>query len=146
MTNNLALQTINDLKNKILDQKRISSNLIKLNTIDIGALSTIRESLMLAITELKNLQEILISRNSTTMLDFEGEILSASNLIRKKEAILMKLEFEETVAAIISDDDEIIKISLEAFQNVQKYKKQNKKILTILNKYNNLNWQKDHNE
>jgi len=140
MTNKELLQSMSELKNDIDAQKQLGSNLLKLKNIDILTLQEIRSNIESAIEKLKDQQETLILRNTTNAIQHLGVEYRASKLIRMKEELTLKLEFESILANVVSDDEKIIRISLEAFQKVQQYKKEIGQILNTLNNYNNQEW------
>lgn len=140
MTNKEALQTISDLKNEIDSQKLLCSNLIKLSKVDHNVLIELQQNILQNIDNYKKYQGQLIQRNSECTLTHNNKSIIASELIRRKEALLLKKDFELTLVSIETHDEDILKVSLEAFQNVQKYKKEIAVILQTLNNYNNQEW------
>lgn len=136
-TNSEILTRIVELKTDIADQTNLCSNIFKLEHIKESDVHEVINSTTIKIDELKRLQNVISTRNYNEKLNFDGQEFSAQSLIKYKEGIQLKKELKTALIGSTPKQDNIIKISLEAFQSIQTYKKILADIQTILTTFNN---------
>ena len=136
-TNSEVLSKIIELKTDIDDQTNLCSNIFKLDVIKESEVYGLIESTSLKIDELKNLQNIISTRNYIETVSFRDKLYTIQELIKIKEGILLKKALKTALIGSTPTQSNIIKISLEAFQSIQEYKKTLLEIQTILTEFNN---------
>ena len=139
MTNSSLLLQISDLKNEIEDQTNLCPNIFKLENVRADSVIELIETTIVKIDKLKNYQNIMILRNNSVILFNEQEI-SVQELIKMKEGLLLKKKLK-THLTKSSSNDNLIQIALEAFQDIQDYKKLLSEIHTTLEKFNNIEFE-----
>ncbi len=136
MTNSELMITITELKSEIENQTHLCGNVFKLESADTRALHDIIESTDIKIDQLKQYQKILNIRNYTEIFTFNHKEITVSDLIKIKETLLLKKKLKSSLIHSSPEQEELIQISLKAFQDVQEYKKQLSEIHIILEKFN----------
>lgn len=145
-TNSDLLLKISILKNEIEDQIHLCSNVSKLEQVDRKSLLEISASTEEKIDKLKTYQKIILKRNANTEVTFKGASIKVEDLIKLKEGLLLKKKLKNILINIPSENEELLKISLEAFQSVQEYKKDLSLIHKILNDFNNMQFKLEDSE
>jgi hypothetical protein len=136
-TNSELLSKIIELKTDIDDQTNLCSNIFKLDVIKESDVYGLIESTSLKIEELKSLQNVISNRNYLEHVVFQDKDYSVQELIKFKEGIILKKTLKTALIGSTPTQSNIIKISLEAFQSIQEYKKILIEIQTILTEFNN---------
>lgn len=146
-TNSAILSKIIELKTDIDDQTNLCSNIFKLEVIKESDVYGLIDSTSLKIDELKSLQNIISNRNYLEHVKFQDKDYSIQELIKFKEGILLKKTLKTALIGSTPSQANIIKISLEAFQSIQEYKKTLLEIQTILTEFNQALFEiKDYNK
>ena len=136
-TNSTILTKIIELKTDIDDQITLCSNVFKLDKVNEKDLTDLIESTTDKIDELKDLQLIIANRNAKETLEYNSRTYFAQELIKIKEGLLLKKKLKINLVGSAPEQDAAIYISLEAFQAVQRYKKELNEIQSILETFNN---------
>lgn len=137
MTNSEILQRIVELKTEINEQTDLCSNIFKLKTVDAKSINELIADTESKIELLKKYQAIISTRNMNKILIFRDAQYIALDLIKLKEEILLKKKLKQVLINTKSDQEELLQISLEAFQSIQDYKKSLGEIHIILEEFNN---------
>jgi len=134
MTNSEILTLSQSLKTEIADQTSLCTNLFRSEKVSIDDLDSLVNSTKEKIDSLKNYQRILYIRNQL-MITYKQKEISYQTIIRIKEGLLLK---KKLYSSLIGDSsNNLVNLSLEAFQSVQEYKKDLTEIYNILETFNN---------
>lgn len=137
MTNSEILQRIVELKTQIDEQTDLCSNIFKLKTVDAKSIRELITDTEVKIGQLKNYQAIITVRNINKIITYQGRQYTALDLIKLKEEILLRKKLKQLLINTKSDQEELLQISLEAFQSIQDYKKSLGEIHILLEEFNN---------
>jgi len=137
MTNSEVLQKINDLKLEIDEQTLLCKNIVKVENVTSKDIQNLLDSTLEKIDTLKKYQQIILNRNYLEFIEYNSENINIQTLIKRKEKLLLKKKFETILINSYNDTEGLVKISIDAFQHVQEYKKELSKIHSILNIFNN---------
>ncbi len=133
MTNSEILTMSQALKTEITDQTSLCSNLFR-SDISGKDLEALVNSTQEKIDELKFYQHVIYNRNQEKTI-YKNKEISYQEIIRIKEGLLLKKKLQ---TSLIGDSgNNLVNLSLEAFQKVQEYKKDLTMIYNILETFNN---------
>lgn len=133
MTNSEILTMSQALKTEINDQISLCSNLFR-SDISGKDLESLVNSTDEKIDELKFYQHVIYIRNQEKTV-YKDETITYQSIIRIKEGLLLKKKLQ---TSLIGDSgNNLVNLSLEAFQKVQEYKKDLTMIYNILETFNN---------
>jgi len=137
MTNGEILQKITELRTEVDEQTHLCSSIFKLDNVESKSIRELTESILDKIDTFKRYQAVIGKRNVNKTLVFKGNDYSAIDLIKIKEGILLKKQLNQMLINTNSEQDQMLQISLEAFQSIQDYKKSLSEIHIILQEFNN---------
>ncbi len=145
MTNSKLLLMINALRQEVDNQINLCSNISKLENTDAENVNSLLDATISQIDKLKKYQHIIAIRNNT-YLTFRDEKLTAHEIIKRKEALLLKKKLMTPLVQLSGSNEQLIKTSLSAFQSIQEYKTILTEIHEILITFNNERFEiKDYN-
>ncbi len=136
MTNSKLLTLITELKTEIGDQINLSTNIFKLENTDASSIHQLVDTTLNKITKLKNYQLVITLRN-LKIVTYKDQETQVYKLIKLREELLLKKQLMTPLIRSTPSNDELVKLSLEAFQKIQEYKTQLDEIYYILNTFNN---------
>ena len=138
LSNSEIMKKITDIKKELENNKQILKHITSVNKIEVVEIKNTLDLSKKLNDELYELNSILLNRNYGSEITFKGKKYKPIELLKIKEKLFYERDINEIVLNSHRNEDEaMLKLSLEVFQDIQSIKNDLNELFMNLENFNN---------